>query len=309
VMTRAEGWVKDVQIADVPASLAYMLPIFMLRDVEHYTTSIGDNAVSFIITLPEEPPVGDPQGGRQGTDGIDQEQILMYNDKDTVVNYSESGNNEENGSADLEENLLAGAIRLSMKWLPSDDGMPDSVAVMIYTANGYLGDVSLTRDGGWTLDVPLANDSAALADMQLDYMLRDFEYEYKTETRDSGAAFVVRLPGAEDEDPAVYAEYTQPVDPLNPDRSVVITAAVAMGKEVTFGEKITLVATLQGYDSLDYTTAWKLNRGFGWETIDDAEGLSYSFILTEENALWSYMMEVTIEHPAVQGPASGGPET
>ena len=51
-----------------------------------------------------------------------------------------------------------------------------------------------------------------------------------------------------------------------------------------FGDIVTLIATLQGYDNIDYTIQWQQSPdNITWYDIAGANGLTYSITITTDN--------------------------
>ena len=70
-------------------------------------------------------------------------------------------------------------------------------------------------------------------------------------------------------------------------------AIFASETEVNVGDTVVLSSVLEGFDGLDVSYTWKVDRGSGFEPIAGANGSSYSFEVTEENIAWGYTLTVS----------------
>ncbi|MEA4896972.1 MAG: SH3 domain-containing protein [Christensenellaceae bacterium] len=77
-----------------------------------------------------------------------------------------------------------------------------------------------------------------------------------------------------------------------PERSVSIRANV--GSVVSYGDVIVLTGVLTGYDDITYTMQWQAQADGGWVDLPDERGISYSFVLDENNIDDSFRLEVTV---------------
>ena len=83
-------------------------------------------------------------------------------------------------------------------------------------------------------------------------------------------------------------------DELSAERSI-STYAVYDGDTLTFGDTVTLIAVLNGYDSLAYDLKWQSspdNRS--WTDVAGETAASYTFTITEENYTNYWRVAVTI---------------
>ncbi len=83
-------------------------------------------------------------------------------------------------------------------------------------------------------------------------------------------------------------------DELNADRSVSVYAAYD-GDFLSFGDQVSLIAVLHGYDNVTYSLQWqKSPDNASWSDIPAACGASYSFIINEANYTLFYRVTVTV---------------
>ena len=83
-------------------------------------------------------------------------------------------------------------------------------------------------------------------------------------------------------------------DTLNAQRSVSIYA-VYDGEFLSFGDQVTFVALLRGYDNLTYTLQWQWSQdNLIWEDVPGAEQATYSFQVAEDNYQNFWRVGVTI---------------
>ena len=83
-------------------------------------------------------------------------------------------------------------------------------------------------------------------------------------------------------------------DTLNAQRSVSIYA-VYDGEFLSFGDQVTFVALLRGYDNLTYTLQWQWSQDNQiWEDVPGAEQATYSFQVAEDNYQNFWRVGVTI---------------
>lgn len=81
---------------------------------------------------------------------------------------------------------------------------------------------------------------------------------------------------------------------LNPDRSIAIRSEWE-GDELFFGDVITLIADLSGYDNVEYEIQWQMSTdGTQWVDIPGAKGATCALTVTEENYLNYWRVEVTV---------------
>lgn len=93
----------------------------------------------------------------------------------------------------------------------------------------------------------------------------------------------------EPEDEAFVEETPKP----SIDRSVSICSNI--GATVSYGDIIVLAGELNGYEDVDCTMRWEVNDGNGWAELRGEDGLSYSFILDENNIANQYRIAVTVD--------------
>lgn len=83
-------------------------------------------------------------------------------------------------------------------------------------------------------------------------------------------------------------------DELNADRSVSVYAAYD-GDFLSFGDSVSLIAVLHGYDNVTYSLQWQQSPdNASWSDIPAACGASYSFIINESNYTLFYRVSVTV---------------
>ena len=93
--------------------------------------------------------------------------------------------------------------------------------------------------------------------------------------------------------PGIDCDWIEQIDALYPNRNIQVTADWGE-RPIELGLEITLVANMSGYEGLDTQVFWQVNRGKGWETIDESGSLTYAFTLDEENCLWQWRAGVAI---------------
>ena len=84
-------------------------------------------------------------------------------------------------------------------------------------------------------------------------------------------------------------------DALDPNRSIVIRAEWE-GEELHFGDEVTLVAELSGYEGAVYELQWQMSVDEEeWTDVEGAIGDSYAMIVTEDNyqTFWRVIVTVT----------------
>ena len=92
----------------------------------------------------------------------------------------------------------------------------------------------------------------------------------------------------------------EPEAALNPDRSIEIRV-IYDGDELSFGDEVTLVAELNGYENTVYELQWQMSLDNAeWTDVADATGASYTMAVTEENyyAFWRVIVTVKEILPA-----------
>ena len=83
-------------------------------------------------------------------------------------------------------------------------------------------------------------------------------------------------------------------DELSAERSI-STYAVYDGDTLTFGDTVTLIAVLNGYDSLAYDLKWQSSPdNKAWTDVAGETAASYTFTITEENYTNYWRVAVTI---------------
>lgn len=83
-------------------------------------------------------------------------------------------------------------------------------------------------------------------------------------------------------------------DELNADRSVSVYAAYD-GDFLSFGDSVSLITVLHGYDNVTYSLQWQQSPdNASWSDIPAACGASYSFIINESNYTLFYRVTVTV---------------
>lgn len=75
-------------------------------------------------------------------------------------------------------------------------------------------------------------------------------------------------------------------------RTAMIKANI--GTQVTVGEVITLIASVNGYEGLDYEVVWQYDDGSGWQ-VAQRGGQTMSFTLNEENYHWQWRLEIVVQ--------------
>ncbi len=83
-------------------------------------------------------------------------------------------------------------------------------------------------------------------------------------------------------------------DELNAERSVSMYA-VYDGETLTFGDTVTLIAVLNGYDNLAYDLKWQSSPDDkAWTDVAGETAASYTFTITEENYTNYWRVAVTV---------------
>lgn len=59
-------------------------------------------------------------------------------------------------------------------------------------------------------------------------------------------------------------------------------------KDLRYGEEVTLKAVVKGGKNVNYTLRWEVNDGNGWTVVENENGKTLSFTLTEEAAMNQY---------------------
>ena len=78
-------------------------------------------------------------------------------------------------------------------------------------------------------------------------------------------------------------------------RSVSIYASY-QGDYVSYGDTITLKAVLKGYEGTSYRLQWQVSKdGSSWKNVSGEIGLTYSIVVSEDNANNCYRIAVTTE--------------
>ena len=87
---------------------------------------------------------------------------------------------------------------------------------------------------------------------------------------------------------------TESVAALDPDRSISIYADLG-GGQLYFGDEVTLVAEMIGYDNAVYTLQWQTSvDGVEWADVDGAVNATHVTTVTEDNYLNYWRVVVTI---------------
>ena len=84
------------------------------------------------------------------------------------------------------------------------------------------------------------------------------------------------------------------LDATHPNRSIQVVPDWGEGP-IELGVEVTLVAHITGYEDLETRVFWQVNRGAGWETIDDSGSLRYTFTLDAENSQWQWRAGVAVQ--------------
>ena len=93
--------------------------------------------------------------------------------------------------------------------------------------------------------------------------------------------------------PGIDCSWMGQIDELYPKRNIEVIAEWG-DRPIELGLEVTLVANISGYEGLDTQVFWQVNRGKGWETIDESDSLTHAFTLDEENCLWQWRAGVAI---------------
>ena len=103
-------------------------------------------------------------------------------------------------------------------------------------------------------------------------------------------------PAVEDEEPAEETEVAadeEPVAELDPDREIRIRAQ--WDGDLSYGDEVTLVAELTGYENAVYTVQWETSKdNANWTEVEGATELTYTFVLTEDNCQDSWHLAVNV---------------
>lgn len=103
-------------------------------------------------------------------------------------------------------------------------------------------------------------------------------------------------PSEDPEDETTEEPSEEPVvDPeelLDPERSIEIH--VEWDGDLYFGDEVTLVAELHGYENTVYTVQWETSKDdVNWTEVEGATELTHMFVVTEEN--WQDFWRLTVE--------------
>lgn len=61
---------------------------------------------------------------------------------------------------------------------------------------------------------------------------------------------------------------------------------------MTSGQTVTLYSSLEGFEGLDVTYQWRVNKGAGYEDVPGANGPTYSFTASQESLSWRWKLHV-----------------
>lgn len=97
--------------------------------------------------------------------------------------------------------------------------------------------------------------------------------------------------------PEITAEPEATVEPEATEEPVArsISIKVKAPSELHYGDKITLTATLTGYENVNYTVQWQYSyNGNDWNDMKNANELTYTFKVNEETANTMWRLVVTV---------------
>ena len=90
-------------------------------------------------------------------------------------------------------------------------------------------------------------------------------------------------------------ETTADAAPAEPVRRVRIFSS--QGDVVTEGEIIYLTSSLEGFDGMDITFQWQVDRGdgAGWVNVEGANRSKHSFVASKETIKYSWRLIVNVD--------------
>lgn len=209
-----------------------------------------------------------------------------------------------------EEEIPEGATRLSIVWVPEDATIEADSVVAVIAGSGTLEMVTLERESGWKATAMLTPSTSPMSCSLVGLS------GYTVEQSESSIVFTVTLDAAPAEEADLSAilglgEAPEPTEDdfvLPEDRYVTIDAYVEMqGETLSYGDTVVFTGTLHGYEDLTYDLLWQVDDGSGWTYLPGEHGVTYRMILSPENALNVYRLEVDIHMPDDDGqPDVGG---
>ncbi len=179
---------------------------------------------------------------------------------------------------DIEENeeLTGNQVCISAVSAVEGGQLPETLTVII-TGSGVPEKAILNAENGYIQTVELAQN----ADVR-NYTL--IETKHYTVSQDQHHVVFTVAPQEE-----AVEEAAQAVE-----QKVSIYSSVAAGTTAYYGETVALHSALEGFEGLNYTLQWQINRGEGWQDIPNANGLVYSYELTPEDENYHYRLLVDI---------------
>ena len=99
----------------------------------------------------------------------------------------------------------------------------------------------------------------------------------------------------EEGDVPAEGQEAEPDEPAEPERSVSIFSS--QGSMVTEGEIIYLTSVLEGFDGLDVTYQWQVDRddGNGWVDVEGANRDKHMFVASKETIRYSWRLIVNVD--------------
>lgn len=66
-----------------------------------------------------------------------------------------------------------------------------------------------------------------------------------------------------------------------------------MNEKIRYGEEVVLAANVTGVKG-EYSLQWEVNDGNGWHVIEGANDVYYTYVITKENAHYTYRVFVNV---------------
>ena len=131
-----------------------------------------------------------------------------------------------------------------------------------------------------------AEDEVAVLDLVTEEVPAEEAAAEETEPAEDDVIILLDLEPVTEEEPSEE-------EVLNPDRKIAVTPALVEDEN---GEtKVVFTAELTGYDDLVYTAQWQVSSdNENWDDIPDANGLEYVTVVSEENYMNFWRVQIHI---------------